>query len=492
MVKYITFTACLFASLLLFYFVFSLILESSWKYSHLLPNRRPVNIHIGIGHSPPSLPNTISLNPFLNGSAKHNSSTFPFLISDIDGRVPFYVNDEIPECSSINQRHEHYDVEYQTKLHMKNCATTREHYLQSKLARCTHGSMRKTFVQSKRLSTFIKQHGFKRIRYLTIDAQGSGFAIIKDFIDNTMGVPVRKISLNCQLMNQSIPRWLAANDCDAIKQYMANKFQPSLHVVEQQTNCQSNEVKMTFSRLYHKSRHDDVNVTVKREPPGVVDIDIGTLGKPMPSKADKLITFDPFDKLQIQDNFERYPFVISDIDGDLPFFANDRVGGCSTLNLRNEHYDVAYQTKIHRERCGTTRQKFLDSFLVDCMHFPLRTMRVRSVRLSRFVSERNIVHIKKLKIDAQGSDFAILKDVVENTGAELRIDSVTIECQVYNRSIPLYFISNDCGDIEEYMASKFEGFKIYRDINNCEVGEYNLKYRKLRRKTSSFSIDSNP
>lgn len=68
--------------------------------------------------------------------------------------------------------------------------------------------------------------------------------------------------------------------------------------------------------------------------------------------------------------------------------------------------------------------------------------------LCRFVTERNITRIGRLKIYAKGSDFAIFKGTVENTAPDVSIDSITVECQWFNNAIPLYFISNDCGDIQ--------------------------------------------
>lgn len=455
--------------------------------SHIMTNDTAVDVNVDLGISVvPTPKNMFSLTPFRNRSGEHNFRTFSYLISEVDGLVPFYINDDFPDCNTMNIRHQHYDVDYQTKLHMERCRTTRKSYLQSKLGKCTHAQLHKKHVQGRRLSTIIKQKGIKKIRNLIIDARGSDFAILKDLVHNA-AVQIRKITLNCQRLNQSIPRWLASNDCDDIKSYMEHSFESSLHVVEEQTSCQSNEFKMIFSRLNHKV--PDLNFIFKKDPPGIVDIDIGTLGSPISSNADKLITFDPFDKLLRQDKYERYPFVISDVDGKLPFFANDKVGGCSTLNFRNEHYDIEYQSKIH-QRCGTSRKKFLSSFLVHCMHFPQRRMVVHSLRLSRFVRERNIRHIRNLKIDAQGSDFAILKDVIENAEQGLRIENITIECQWLNDSIPLYFTSNDCGHIEEYMKDKFEGFQLVKQLNNCNVNEYNFIYRGLQKKKKGLILDT--
>lgn len=478
--------AFLFATVLLFYQQ-----EEKQVQFHVISKLRPIDIQVGFRLSSLQTAHhhTVVFNPFLRKSSRRNPYVFPFIISDVDGRVPFYVNDDVPECSTVNHRHEHYDVEYQSALHMENCVSTPESYSQSKLQKCTHGPMRKTYVESRRLSTFIKQNNIRRIGYLMIDAHGSDFSILKDLIDNTATIiAVRELSVKCQWMNESIPRWFSSNDCGDIVSYMENKFESRLELVEKQTNCRANEYKMTFSQLYRKTHTEKRIVSVDAKPPGVVDIDIGTIGTSVNSTtANKLITFDPFGKLLVQEKYERYPFVISDINGELPFYANDRVGRCSTLNLRNEHYDAAYQTQVH-QRCGTIDEFFVANVVMHCMHFPQRTMSVNSVRLSTFVRVRNIRHIGNLKIGAQGSDFSIVKDIVENTDTELNIDSITVECQWLNNSIPLYFTSNDCGDIQDYMAEKFKAFKLSVHLNNCYVNEYTLKYKDLGRKDVSLSL----
>lgn len=410
---------------------------------------------------------------------------FPFLIADVDARVPFHVHDHFPDCSTVNTRHQHYDVGYQIWLHRNQCGTTRKDFLKSKLSNCTHAPLRTTIVHGKRLSTFVRQQRVTSIGDLVIDAQGSDFAILKDFVANAATVAVARISVMCQRMNETVPRWLVSNDCGDVLRYMRRYFNTGLTVVEERVNCQANEFRITFSNLVHNNNDSTQPAAAASGPPPVlVDIDIGTLGKPIKSSANKLITFDPFDKPLMQERYERHSFVVSDVDdddGSLPFFVNDRAGGCSTLNLRNEHYDVAYQNRVHQQ-CGKTRKAFLESRLHACMHFPQRRMRVRSMRLSRFVRARNITRVGILKIDAQGSDFAILKDLVENIAPEFSVDSVIVECQVLNESVPLYFVANDCGDIQQYMAEKFERFEVVKQSNNCNVKEFNLIYSGLRRR----------
>lgn len=427
----------------------------------------------------------ITFNPFARISKSKNVDSYPFIISDINGQLVFYVNNDIPKCSTIYLRNENFDAVYHRTLLEENCRNIRQKNLKYRpaLVNCSK-IFSKTFVESMRLSSFIENKRIEQVGHLMLDTGGSDFSILKDFVENLDLVSVRQISLKCQWLNHSTPLYFSSNDCGDIKDYMSQKFQLGYHLAEDQISCQNNEFKLTYSGLKRKTS------TVKIDQPlligmessdMVTDIDIGTLGLPIRGRSDRLITFDPFDKQLLSTKYERHPYIISDVNGYLPFYVNDGVRGCSTLNFRNEHYDVTYQTEIHERDCRTTRENFLKSPLVHCMHYPQRKIRVRSIRLSTFLKQRNITRIGCLKIDAQGSDFAILKDTIENLPS-VSFESIIVECQVMNGSIPLYFTSNDCGHIEHYISAKFETFQLKRQLNNCNVKEYNLIYSGLIRK----------
>lgn len=203
-----------------------------------------------------------------------------------------------------------------------------------------------------------------------------------------------------------------------------------------------------------------------------VDIDIGTNGKTITSTASKLITFDPTDTRYISDSLLRYPYVISDFDGFATFYVNDEEPGCSSINVRNEAYDRVLQSDRIRSRCGDV--VFQRSRLFKCMHSKkLRATRVTVRRLSSVLREMNVDSINVLKIDAQGSDFAIVKDVFENLPG-VAVRRLQVECQEYNVSTPLYFSANDCGAILSYVRQKFPAMSYRRVLNNCMAAEYNL------------------
>lgn len=215
---------------------------------------------------------------------------------------------------------------------------------------------------------------------------------------------------------------------------------------------------------------------------GKVDIDIGTKGSPMRSTASKLITFDPGDKQLLTEKLERYPVVIADHSGLTNFYINRAEGGCSSLNRRNEEYNTTLQDAGMWNRCKVSRQDWLKSRLPLCMHSPLVKARVRAMLLSRFLKERRIRHVGILKIDAQGSDFSILKDILEHTtDHEVKFDTIVVECQTFNQTVPLYFASNSCEDIETYVKEKMPDVKFNRNVNNCMVNEWNLIMTDLKR-----------
>lgn len=98
---------------------------------------------------------------------------------------------------------------------------------------------------------------------------------------------------------------------------------------------------------------------------------------------------------------------------------------------------------------------------------------VPSIRLSTFVRQRGIAAIGLLKIDAQGSDFSILKDLFENTAVMPR--KIVFECQQYRQGVPLYFTNNDCEEIKFYLRQKLPASAAFTEkANNCVAREYNV------------------
>lgn len=218
-----------------------------------------------------------------------------------------------------------------------------------------------------------------------------------------------------------------------------------------------------------------------------VDIDIGTLGTPIDSKASRLITFDPFDELLVSEKYERYPYIVADFSGPTDFYINDFLEGCSTLNKRNERYDPFYREQSMKRNCVTNESKLLrkaalddfnSSWLKECMHAPLRKVQVEAITLSSFLPKINVSHINFLKIDAQGSDFAILKDLFEHA-AHIIVNTILVECQLYDQGVPLYFTSNDCNEIASYVSRKFPSARFKWTDNNCLLKEFNLEISNL-------------
>lgn len=221
-----------------------------------------------------------------------------------------------------------------------------------------------------------------------------------------------------------------------------------------------------------------------------VDIDIGTNGSPIEAEAAKLISFDPFDELMISDKYERYPYIVADFSGPADFYINDALRGCSTLNKRNERYDSSYREETMKNNCPPDSElnvgqkleqamrDFNSSFLKECMHAPLRKVQVEAVTLSSFLPKINVSHINYLKIDAQGSDFSILKDLFEHA-PHILVNKILVECQVYDQSIPLYFTSNDCNEIVTYVSRKFPSARFDWTYNNCLLKEYNIEITNL-------------
>lgn len=204
----------------------------------------------------------------------------------------------------------------------------------------------------------------------------------------------------------------------------------------------------------------------------LLDIDIGTNGVPMLSKAHKVLTFDPGDSQLTSVALEKYPFVIADFNGEATFYINEDEQGCSSLNLRNEYYNQTRRDNQIKRRCPGT--SFAESRLFNCMHSKrLRQTKVQVRRISSFLKARGITHINKLKLDAQGSDFAIVKDFFENAD-NTDVNILQVECQDYGQAIPLYFTSNDCSNIVQYVRRKRPNLTHRKVMNNCMAAEYNL------------------
>lgn len=209
----------------------------------------------------------------------------------------------------------------------------------------------------------------------------------------------------------------------------------------------------------------------------LVDIDIGTRGRPIKSKL-KLITFDPGDKLHIGENREIYPYVIGNIDGTTTFYVNEDYGSCSSLKIRNNHFNSTLFSEFETVNCAKHVRKGNIHVTRKCMHGRIRPVSVNSTRLSSFLKKRNILHINLLKIDAQGSDLEIVIDLFQNHQS-IKIKKLVMECQIYNKAIPLYHASNDCDEAVRFMKSVFPSAQVAWESNSCVVNEFNLIFTNL-------------
>lgn len=202
-----------------------------------------------------------------------------------------------------------------------------------------------------------------------------------------------------------------------------------------------------------------------------VDIDIGTFGVPINSSR-KLITFDPGDEELITEKFERYPFVIGDVDGPTLLYVNTAFGPCTSLYHRNDHFNATTQKMFRRKNCGP-KKRVNDRSSNLCRNGTIKTVPTISVRLSTFLIQKRIKAINYLKIDTQGGDLTIVKDLFENV-PEIRINRLKMECQMYQETAPLYHAPNDCRMAIRYIKSKRTDAKLKWYFNSCLDGEYNL------------------
>eukprot|EP00177_Eucheuma_denticulatum_P004791 GFKZ01008702.1.p1 GENE.GFKZ01008702.1~~GFKZ01008702.1.p1 ORF type:complete len:327 (-),score=31.40 GFKZ01008702.1:915-1808(-) len=213
----------------------------------------------------------------------------------------------------------------------------------------------------------------------------------------------------------------------------------------------------------------------------VIDVDIGTWGSAMASAADKILTFDPFDEEFHNDTLDRFPFLVSDFTGVSTFYYNKLGSDCSTMNLITTFYNETLRDQRIAENCPG-QDIPLDGIL-RCSHPPPEHVEERQVpvrRLSDILKQNGYTKIDTLKIDAQGTDFAILKDLLENA-PHVSIRQAKVECQDYFKTIPLYITDNDCPRIESYVRAKFPGAKVERQMNVCWSAEFNLVITNMSR-----------
>ncbi|CAD7961868.1 unnamed protein product [Amoebophrya sp. A25] len=240
-----------------------------------------------------------------------------------------------------------------------------------------------------------------------------------------------------------------------------------------------------------------------------VSIKIGTLGQSYhrPGQSDYLLTFDPFDRFQNASlggsvGGERLPYVVSDYMGMLTFSSNHDVPGCSTINQINWHFKVEHSLEAaaywksapNSSALSPERRKKLlandplqndgqHPYFSGCFH-PKRftKQKVKAIQLSKFLSQRRVKKIDKLHIDAQGNDWTVIKDVLENyalANLEEPIREIQMECQYYSRTIaPFYYASNDCDDIRQYMSFRLPKHKFSQTWNTGNgAAEYNVFFR---------------
>lgn len=221
----------------------------------------------------------------------------------------------------------------------------------------------------------------------------------------------------------------------------------------------------------------------------IYDIEIGVAGVITKSTAaDVLVTFDPGDTLKITDEMESYPFAIADFDGTASFWVNDDYNDCGSLNYihglevvgdNNAQQIKQWYMDWQGSACRNAAEKRRHLHFAFLCMFPQKSHFAPNIpvkRLSTFLRESGIQTIHHLQIDAQGADFAILKDVFENYAGNVSIQRITVECQYYNTSRPLYLAANDCQQIKNYVQGKCgEGTMIQDQLNNCGIMEYNLK-----------------
>jgi hypothetical protein len=155
---------------------------------------------------------------------------------------------------------------------------------------------------------------------------------------------------------------------------------------------------------------------------------------------------------------------------------------------RSERVSASDCHTLHPDACAS-RPKLCPCDCGDFLSFFCRTARfyqprkVATMQLSTFLNERQVRQIEYLKIDAQGSDFGILRDVLENTA--VRLENFQLECIFANRTHALYDTENDCAAILEYAAHRLPTHTVAAHVNNCPMAEYNLVGSRDATKTTS-------
>ena len=111
--------------------------------------------------------------------------------------------------------------------------------------------------------------------------------------------------------------------------------------------------------------------------------------------------------------------------------------------------------------------------------------------IAQFLKARagNVQEIRMIKVDAQGSDFTIVKDILENF-PKIKVRNIQVECQYYDAQAPTYHANNDCKEFLWYVKYKMGGRKwppthsfpdgqvvdytVVRKRDNCPSSEYNV------------------
>jgi len=207
----------------------------------------------------------------------------------------------------------------------------------------------------------------------------------------------------------------------------------------------------------------------------VVDIDIGTLGIPIASTG-YLLTFDPFDVYDASDSHERFPYAIGDQEGSATFYVNDEVNGCSSLYPSNPIFQHNATALDDVAECLVPCPTCL--YYTQACRKPQRSSvkHVDVIRLSTLLKHRDVQRIGFLKIDAQGADFSILKDVLDNTMVD--INKIQVECQRYDETHAFYDSFNDCSAIKAFVHRKHPAYNVSEWSQNCMAAEYNVVFSK--------------
>lgn len=187
-----------------------------------------------------------------------------------------------------------------------------------------------------------------------------------------------------------------------------------------------------------------------------VKVDIGTLGDPIPSPDNPLITFDPFDSelIDVGKGIARLPYLV--VGESAPktlqptfatvFHVNEDFPACSSANEFDYNRTLPDSFPEWLKHCYQPKTK--------------KSRAVSAVRLSKVLSEAGVSSIEFLKIDAQGSDSDIVRDVFENT--KIPVHRLQIECQEYANAkgvVEYTGVDNDCDKTKHYLESKFPGLQ---------------------------------